>query len=107
MVYQLRFSTEAATTLRSLQQAGAGAAKKLKKVNKALGLLQIDPRYPGLRSHQYEQFPGLEDQKVWDSYVENRTPGAWRIYSIYGPNEKNEEGELISIITVLTISSHL
>ncbi|PZS10782.1 MAG: hypothetical protein DLM55_03040, partial [Acidimicrobiales bacterium] len=56
MSYQLRFSSDAAATLRSLHQAGAASTTKLKKVRKALGLLQTNPRYPGLRSHQYEVY---------------------------------------------------
>ncbi|HEX3732174.1 MAG TPA: hypothetical protein VHU91_04530 [Mycobacteriales bacterium] len=105
--YQLRFSSDAAATLHSLQAAGAASSAKLKKVRKALGLLQTDPRYPGLRSHQYEQFPGLEDEKVWDSYAENRTPGAWRIYWMYGPDEKDVSGDRIAVITILVIGPHL
>jgi hypothetical protein len=35
--------------------------------------------YPGLHAHLYQNFPGLEKGKVWDSYVENHTPGAWRM----------------------------
>ncbi|PZS07047.1 MAG: hypothetical protein DLM55_11945, partial [Acidimicrobiales bacterium] len=56
---------------------------------------------------QYEQFPGLEDEKVWDSYVENHTPGAWRIYWMYGPDEKDATGEQCAVITVLVIGPHL
>jgi len=41
-----------------------------------------------------------------DSYVENRTPGAWRIYWMYGPNEIRDDVE-IAVITVLMIGPHL
>lgn len=47
-------------------------------------------------------FPGLEKGKVWDSYVENSTPEAWRIYWMYGPNEVRHDAE-VSVITVLVI----
>lgn len=106
MAYELRFAPAAAETMARLAKGGNATSAKLKKVRKALGLLQTDPRYPGLHSHLYQHFPGLEKGKVWDSYVENRTSGAWRIYWMYGPNEVRDGGE-IAIITVLVIGPHL
>jgi hypothetical protein len=46
-------------------------------------------------------FPADRDVKVWDSYVENRTPGAWRIFWQYGPDEAG-----LRVITVLYIGPH-
>ncbi|WP_143621128.1 hypothetical protein [Streptomyces tsukubensis] len=60
-----------------------------------------------MRSHQYENFPNLPNGKVWDSYVENQTASAWRVYWMYGPNEKDEKGVEIAVITVLLIGPHL
>lgn len=108
MPYKLRFSEEADEALTRLEKGGKATEAKLRKVRKALAFLQADPRYPGLNSHPYENFPGLPGGKVWDSYVENQTPGAWRIYWRYGPNERNQAtGEDIAVITVLKISPHL
>lgn len=106
MRYELRFAPAAAETMGKLTAGGNATAAKLKKVRKALGSLQADPMYPGLHSHLYQHFPGLDKGKVWDSYVENRTPGAWRIYWMYGPNE-TRDGQEIAIITVLVIGPHL
>lgn len=106
MPYQLRFAPAAAEALKKLVDGGQATAVKLKKVRKALGLLQADPMYPGLHSHLYQHFPGLEKGKVWDSYVENRTPGAWRIYWMYGPNEVRDDVET-AVVTVLVIGPHL
>jgi hypothetical protein len=105
--YVLRFTDDARDTLDQLTAGGNATATKLKKVRKALAFLQTDPQYPGLHSHLYENFPGLPNEKVWDSYVENNTPGAWRIYWIYGPDEKNEANEPVSVITVVVIGPHL
>jgi hypothetical protein len=105
--FVLRFTSHAAEAYQHLQNGGTATQAKFKKVRKALGFLQVDPRYPGLRSHEYENFPGHEDDKVWDSYVENNTPSAWRIYWMYGPNEKDAEGNVVSVITVLQISPHM
>lgn len=106
MSYELRFAPAAEAALDGLVQAGNSKLVKLKKVRKALGQLQIDPMYPGLHSHRYQHFPGLEKDKVWDSYVENRTPEAWRIYWMYGPNEVRDDIE-VPVITILVIGPHL
>jgi hypothetical protein len=104
--YQLRFAPAAAEAIQKLTGGGQATAVTLKKVRKALGLLQANPTYPGLHSHLYQHFPGLEKDKVWDSYVENRTPGAWRIFWMYGPHETHD-GVEVAVITVLTIGPHL
>lgn len=106
MAYELRFAPAAADTLKRLVDGGNATAAKLKKVRKALGLLQTDPTYPSLHSHLYHQFPGMEKSKVWDSYVDHRTSNAWRIYWMYGPTEVRDGAE-ISIIIVLVIGPHL
>ncbi|SDF57263.1 hypothetical protein SAMN05216553_102122 [Lentzea fradiae] len=70
--------------------------KKWKKVQKALALLeQPGPTYPGLRSHTYQSVPGPGKAQLWESYVENNTPSAWRIWWIYGP-----EADQITIVTI-------
>jgi hypothetical protein len=42
---------------------------------------------------------------MWDSYVENRTPGAWRIWWMYGPDEIRDD-QAVAVITVLDIGPH-
>lgn len=106
MPYELRFSSIAEETLRKLETGGKATAVKLKKVRRALGRLQSNPLYPGLNSHPYQRFPGLEKTKVWDSYVENHTPGAWRIYWRYGPDERRGNHEK-AVITILLIGPRL
>jgi hypothetical protein len=103
--YKLKFSTEASNQYQALVAGGKATAQKLKKVQRALGRIEEDPRYPGLNSHQYENFPGAPDVKVWDSYVENNTPSAWRIFWMYGPDEI-VEGKKIAVITMLAITPH-
>jgi hypothetical protein len=101
--FKLRFAPKAKAALEALESGGPNEQAKLKKVRKALALLEQNPRYPGLNSHQYESFPVAKDVKVWDSYVENRTPSAWRIFWRFGPDEPEAE---LSIITVLAIGPH-
>lgn len=103
MQFKLRFAPPAEATLKELKDGDPNQRAKLEKIKRALARLENNPRHPGLHSHEYESFPVDRDVKVWDSYVENKTPSAWRIFWHYGPNDP--EGAL-PIITVLAISPH-
>lgn len=95
--FDLIFTNESSSQLDELE-ANKGLSKKLKKVQKALGLLELNPRHPSLSSHKYHSMHGADGEDVWDSYVENNTPAAWRILWHYGPGSRD--------ITVLTITPH-
>lgn len=96
--YDLVYTTEAEKVINDLRSK-AQYATKLKKVRKALRLLaDPGPTYPGLNSHQYQSVKGPGGEPVWESYVENHTPSAWRIWWIYGPDA--------DMITVVTIGPH-
>jgi hypothetical protein len=101
--FKLRFSGEASALLKLLEAGDPNQQAKLKKVRRALARLEQNPRHPGLHSHQYESFPVDTAVKVWDSYVENQTPGAWRIFWRYGPDEGQGPRP---VITVLAIGPH-
>lgn len=102
MPYKLRYAKQADEMLSALENDPAQEAR-LKKVRKALKHLESNPRHPGLHSHPYESFPVDRNVKVWDSYVENNTPSAWRIFWRYGPNEPDAD---LPVITVLAITPH-
>lgn len=72
--------------------------KLYKKIGKALVLLSVDPRHPGLNSHEISSLSHRYGQKVWESYLENRTPAAGRLFWTYGPGQ----GE----ITIVAIEPH-
>lgn len=71
-----------------------------KQVDKCIEFLQSNPRHPGLNTHEYSslQHPYDPNQKVFEAYAQNRTPGAYRVFWCYGPN-KNK-------ITVIAITPH-
>lgn len=96
MAFQLRFTKEAASQLDDLSKGGD--QRRLKKVQRALARIEADPRYPGLSSHKYKSVQGPDGQDVWDSYVENNTPSAWRVFWHYGPGA--------DVITILAITPH-
>jgi hypothetical protein len=96
--FTLIYQSEAENVLMDLQSRQQYALK-LKKVRKALRRLeQAGPRHPGLHSHSYQSVRGPGGATLWESYVENRTPSAWRIWWIYGPGDGQ--------ITIVTIGPH-
>ena len=70
----------------------------LKDVVKALRLMETNLRHPSLNTHEYKNLKGPNGEKVFESYAQNNTPGAYRIFWHYGP-KKNQ-------ITVVAIVSH-
>ncbi len=74
------------------------SAKRFKAVRKALGLLETDPRHPGLNTHKYQTLRGTNGEEVFEAYAENNTPGAYRIFWHYGPDK--------NVITILAITPH-
>ena len=60
-----------------------------KKWGKALKLLSADPGYPSLQTHEIEPLSRRYGMKVWQSYLENKTSGAMRMYWVYGPDQKD------------------
>lgn len=105
MPYAIRLGVpemeEAWNSLEAKRQAGTlgkDEEKLWKKWGKAMALLANDPRHPGLHSHEIEVLSRRYGEKVWQSYLENRTSGAARMYWVYGPG-KNE-------ITVIGLEPH-
>lgn len=82
------------------QQGGLdkGEKKFFKKLVKALTFLSQNPRHPGLASHEIDDLTRKYGLKVFQSYLENRTPAAGRLFWAYGP----EPGD----ITVLAVEPH-
>ena len=72
--------------------------KTAKKLLKAFKLLGSNPRHPGLNSHDIDELTARYGKKVWESYIENNTPAAGRIFWVYGP-QKNE-------LTIISIEPH-
>lgn len=96
MDFRLDFSTEAKDSLANLQEVDF---KKYNKVRKTLGLMEINLRHPSLKSHKFEALSGPDGEEVFEAYVENKTPGAFRIFWYYGPRQ--------GVITIIAITSHI
>jgi hypothetical protein len=69
-----------------------------RKLAKAVQHLAANPYHPGLQSHEIAPLTQRFGQKVFESYLENDTPGAGRMFWVYGP----DRGE----ITVVALEPH-
>jgi hypothetical protein len=114
-MFTVRWSTRADGEYRKLRaradRAKLGRKKKgktkssrqegtLKQVAKALDLLRANPRHPGLQSHHFTslQHPYDQNGKVFEVYVQQHAPAAYRLFWCYGP----EQGQ----ITIIAITPH-
>ena len=104
MQRQLRFTDESAGQLKALS---ADAAKRglRKQILKTLGLLELNTRHPGLKTHEYHSLEGMKGERVWEAYAQNQTAGAYRIFFHYGPDEGSGKRR-IPIVTIVAITSH-
>jgi len=72
--------------------------KFFKKFFKALGFLQENPRHNSLASHEIDDLTRKYGVKIFQSYLENNTPAAGRLFWAYGPDHGD--------ITVLAVEPH-
>jgi hypothetical protein len=104
MERKIRFTPTADRQYAALEDAPFHAAL-FAQVQKSLGFLEIDPRHPGLHTHEFTSLVGVNGEKVFEAYAQNKTPGAYRIFWQYGP-DVIEDKKRISVITILAITSH-
>jgi hypothetical protein len=99
-----RLQAEALASLQNRQQNHKAKATKaeclFKQVEKCVKLLLDNPRHPGLNTHEYDSIdhPYVKGEKVFEAYVQNRTPGAYRLFWCYGPGK--------GAITIIAITPH-
>lgn len=97
MRFELILTEKANSQLEVLEQS-KDKKNILKAVRKTLGLMETNIKHPSLQTHEYSKLEGLNGEKVFESYAQNRTPGAYRIFWHYGP-KKNQ-------ITIVAIIPH-
>ena len=97
MPFRLEFTEPAAETFQDLEK-DPGRRGILKAVRKTLGYMESNLRHPSLNTHKFSSLRGPEGEEVFESYAQNRTPGAFRIFWYYGPGR--------SVLTVLAIIPH-
>lgn len=115
MSFKLNWVQPAASTFSDLEKAAQSAATNRKKsrkekaskqeglfkqVRKTIEYLAHNPKHPSLKTHEYGSLenPFRPTEKVFEAYVQNNTPGAYRVFWCYGPGG----GE----ITIIAITPH-
>lgn len=73
-------------------------AKSYRKLTKALGYLRENPRHNSLASHEIDVLSRKCGFRIFQSYLENRTPAAGRVFWAYGPDKGD--------ITILAVEPH-
>lgn len=98
-MFELKFTRTADRQLKIIEESPsqAGLARQIKK---SLGYLQTNPKHPSLNTHPYGSIdhPFAPKEKVFEAYVQNNAPSAYRIFWCYGPDKKQ--------ITIIAITSH-
>lgn len=97
MLFELIFTEKADSQLDTLESS-KDKKNVLKAVRKTLALMETDLRHPSLQTHEYSALEGINGEKVFESYAQNRTPGAYRVFWHYGP----QKGQ----ITIVAIVPH-
>jgi hypothetical protein len=70
----------------------------LKPSGNARGFLETNLHHPSLKTHEFRSLTGPNGEKVFEAYVQQKTPGAYRVFWYYGP----ERG----MITIVAITPH-
>ena len=115
MSFELVFVEPAATIFKELESAAKSTFENRKKsgkkksskqeglfkqVRKTIQYLGENPKHPSLNTHEYDSIPNPynSEEKVFEAYAQNKTPGAYRVFWCYGPNKKE--------ITIIAITPH-
>jgi hypothetical protein len=100
--YDLRAQAEAALKARKKAQKTKSSRQEglFKQLKKCIDLLLENPRHPSLNTHEFKSrsHPYSEDEKVFEAYVQQNTPAAYRVFWCYGP----QKGQ----ITIIAVTSH-
>jgi hypothetical protein len=100
---RIKFTPAASAQFDALDTAASAAV--FEQVRKAIGYLEIDPHHPGLRTHEFTSLSGANGGKIFEAYAQNNTPGAYRIFWHYGPDETKGK-KRIPVITIVAITRH-
>jgi hypothetical protein len=100
-MFQLEFTVSADEDLKKIENGSDVGL--IKQVKKALGYLQTNPKHPSLETHEYNSIPNPIEasKKVFEAYAQNKTPGVYRIFWVYGSAKKpSTKGHVITVIAI-------
>tara|TARA_Y100000588_G_C14206760_1_gene904989 strand:+ start:396 stop:704 length:309 start_codon:yes stop_codon:yes gene_type:complete len=95
--FAILFTKVADEHLTKLEQ-DTSKKKIFKAVCKTLAFMEVNLRHPSLQTHKFHTLSGSQGQEVFESYAQQHTPGAYRIFWYYGPAK--------SQITIVAIVPH-
>lgn len=104
MTRELHLTPEARRNLADLEKSAAKRGT-LKQVRKTLALLETNIRHPSLNTHSFRSLRGPAGEEVFEAYAQNETPGAYRVFFIYGP-DRVEGKKRIAVLTIIAITAH-
>jgi len=96
-MFELIFTSQADSDLREIEN-DPGKKHILKALRKTLGFLETNLRHPSLNTHEFTSLKGPHGEKVFEAYVQQNTPAAYRIFWYYGPDTNQ--------ITIVAITPH-
>lgn len=95
--FELQFTEEADRDMEELRNDYSKKAIA-KAIIKSLRFMTTHLKHPSLNTHKYDEFSGPNGEEIFESYAQNNTPGAYRIFWYYGPGKK--------VITIVRITPH-
>ncbi len=98
-MFNLQFTKIADEQLKKIE-ANSSQSALCKQIKKSLGYLQTNPKHPSLKTYIYDSIDHPWDlkEKVFEAYVQNNAPSAYRIFWCYGPDKKE--------MTIIAITTH-
>jgi hypothetical protein len=97
MNFELFLTPEVAKQLQELKN-NPGTSRAFKDVVKTLNLMKTNLRHPSLNTHEYHGIKTEKKEKIFESYAQQKTSGAYRIFWHYGPEK--------SYLTIMLIIPH-
>jgi hypothetical protein len=102
---ELRFTLEADKQLTIIENDPSLKGVQ-KQVRKTLRYLETKLRSKSLQTHEYQSLSRRYGIKVFEAYIQQKTPGACRVFWHYGPDEISKDGKRIPTITIIAVTRH-
>jgi hypothetical protein len=102
---ELRFTLEADKQLIIIEN-DPSLKDAQKQIRETLRYLETNLRARSLQTHEYQSLTRRYGIKVFEAYVQQKTPGAYRVFWHYGPDETSRDEKRMPIITIVAITRH-
>ena len=93
MTYKIEITDSAYEDLEKIKKSHKAEILR-KKIKNKIELLQENPRHSSLNSHEYLSLSKRHGVKIFGIYIENKTPGAYRLFWHY------QEQKIIRIVAI-------